>query len=109
MQAALERYSQLRYPEGKAMVEISLRFDKGLVQFLLPFIVDKFLHGRFPRLFSAPVLRQLQDERKSFTGVQRAKRRERAVQAALLGTLSVGVWTGTARLIPLLRKLKWWW
>jgi hypothetical protein len=91
------------------MVEISLRFDKGLVQFLLPFIVDKFLHGRFPRMFSAPVLRQLQDERKSFTGVQRAKRRERVMQVALLLAVSAGVWTGAARLIPLLRRLKRWW
>jgi hypothetical protein len=108
MQAVLKQYSQLRYPEGKAMVEISLRFDKGLVQFLLPFIVDKFLHGRFPRLFSAPVLRQLQDEKKSFTGVQRAKRRERVVQAGLLMGTAAGAWWGTRWLLSVLQRCKRW-
>ena len=70
---------------------------------LLPLLLDIQLNKRLPPLFSPPMLRALQDERNSFSGLVVRKRRERAVLAALVGAavaLLRACVAGAARLRP---------
>ena len=53
-------------------------------RFLVPLLLDIQLHKLLPALFSPPILRGLQDERNTFTGLRRTKRRERLL---LMGAL----------------------
>jgi hypothetical protein len=79
----LRTYSQLRASEAKALVELSQHFDRGLLQFLLPLLVDRFLHKLLPAVFSPPTLTSMQDERNKFALVRRRKHIERLLQGAL--------------------------
>ncbi|KAJ1409962.1 hypothetical protein B484DRAFT_413897 [Ochromonadaceae sp. CCMP2298] len=84
---ALRTYSNLRAGEAKALVELSQHFDRGLLQFLLPLLLDRFLHKLLPAVFSPPMLTSMQDERNKFAPVRRRKHVERLLQGALLASL----------------------
>jgi hypothetical protein len=84
---ALRTYSKLRAGEAKALVELSQHFDRGLLQFLLPLLLDRFLHKLLPAVFSPPMLTSMQDERNKFAPVRRRKHVERLLQGALLASL----------------------
>ena len=63
----------------------------GTARFLAPLLLDAKLSKAFPRLFSPPLLRAIQNEDNSFHALRVAKRRERCAQAAALAcALAVG-------------------
>ena len=51
---------------------------------------DLRLHALLPAVFTPPMLRGLQDERNTFTGLRRRKRLERALLTALVGWALLG-------------------
>ena len=97
-QKALEAYSKQRIPEAAALVQLSQRFDRSTVEFVLPLILDGFFHKLAPQLFERSALSMMQDERNSFTYVARRKRRDRVLQLLFLGTAAVGA-AGLARTV----------
>ena len=92
--ATAAAFTAARADDARALVQVSRRFDRpgplGTASFVLPLLLDIQLNKLLPALFSPPTLRGLQDERNSFVGLVRKKRRERAVLVGLLGAL-VGV------------------
>lgn len=91
--AAAAAFTDARADDARALVRISRGFDGkgplGTARFLVPLLLDIQLSKRLPWLFSPPMLRALQDERNSFVGLVRKKRRERLVLAALLAAAAV--------------------
>mmetsp|Transcript_24897 Transcript_24897/g.49808 ORF Transcript_24897/g.49808 Transcript_24897/m.49808 type:complete len:472 (+) Transcript_24897:332-1747(+) len=85
---ALKRFSDERAPEAKALVRMSRGFDRpgklGFLTFVLPLILDGLFHKWAPRIFGPNTLAALQQEGATFSAVARKKRRDRALQAALL-------------------------
>ena len=92
--AAARAFSAARGDDARALVRISRGFDRpgplGTARFLLPLLLDIQLNKLLPAVFSPPTLRGLQDERNSFIGLERRKRRERVVLLGLLGALAAG-------------------
>lgn len=92
--AAAASYNAARAEDARALVKTSRSFDGrgplGTARFLLPLLLDIQLNKRFPALFSPPMLRGLQDERNTFSGLRRRKRRERALLLALLAGAAGG-------------------
>ena len=88
-------FSERRAEDARALVRISRGFDGrgplGTARFLAPLLLDAKLSKAFPRLFSPPLLRAIQNEDNSFHALRVAKRRERCAQAAALAcALAVG-------------------
>ncbi|KAH8075607.1 FAD binding protein [Aureococcus anophagefferens] len=79
-------FSERRAEDARALVRISRGFDGrgplGTARFLAPLLLDAKLSKAFPRLFSPPLLRAIQNEDNSFHALRVAKRRERCAQAA---------------------------
>jgi len=93
-------YSANRAEDARALVSISRGFDHpgllGTARFLLPLLLDIQLHKALPALFSPPLLRGLQDERYTFSGLRATKRRERLVLIAAVVSI-----IGTAACRPM--------
>ena len=85
-------YTRARSPDTRALVSISRSFDGkgrlGTLRFVGPLVIDSALHRVLPRIFSPPLLRAIQDEKVTFSGVLRRKRIDRLV---LFGTLAAAV------------------
>ena len=100
--AAAAAFTAARAEDARALVQVSRGFDYpgplGTARFLLPLLLDIQLNKLLPALFSPPMLRGLQDERNTFTGLVQTKRRERTVLLGLLG--SVGYLVRAAVLKP---------
>eukprot|EP00597_Dinobryon_sp_UTEXLB2267_P018996 CAMPEP_0201111828 /NCGR_PEP_ID=MMETSP0812-20130820/76548_1 /ASSEMBLY_ACC=CAM_ASM_000668 /TAXON_ID=98059 /ORGANISM="Dinobryon sp., Strain UTEXLB2267" /LENGTH=478 /DNA_ID=CAMNT_0047374993 /DNA_START=108 /DNA_END=1540 /DNA_ORIENTATION=- len=80
---ALAEYSLLRAKEARALVQLSRVFDGSLVRFVLPLIVDSFCHRMLPSVFSPPTISLMQNEKFTYTMVQRRKAWERVLQGGL--------------------------
>jgi len=90
--AAVACFSAARAEEARALVRTSRSFDGkgplGTFRFIVPLLLDVFLNRVFPQVFTPPILRGLQDEKNSFTGLRKRKRLERLiVAAAVFGTV----------------------
>jgi len=92
--AAAAAFTAARADDARALVKTSRGFDGkgplGTARFLVPLLLDLRLNKLLPAIFTPPMLRGLQDERNSFTGLRKRKRLERA---ALVGMFGVGVAT----------------
>ena len=103
--AAAAAFTARRADDARALVRLSRGFDGpgklGTARFLLPLIVDSLLHRALPALFTPPVLRAMQDERRSFAQLARRKQLERAV---LLGAAAAAALSARA-LLPIARRL----
>ena len=89
VEQALAEYSSMRAKEARAMVQISQRLDGPGIQtflfFVLPLLVDNYLHNSLPWLFSPNTLSSLQNEKMKFTEIRYRKRIDRFMQFGLLG------------------------
>ena len=92
--AAAAAFTEARAEDARALVRTSRGFDGrgplGTARFLVPLLLDLRLHALLPAVFTPPMLRGLQDERNTFTGLRRRKRLERALLAALVGGALLG-------------------
>ncbi|EOD04327.1 hypothetical protein EMIHUDRAFT_250583 [Emiliania huxleyi CCMP1516] len=90
--AAAASFDEARAEQARALVRTSRSFDGrgplGTARFLVPLLLDIQLNKLLPRVFSPPMLRGLQDERNTFVGLRRTKRRERAVLLGLLAGMA---------------------
>ncbi|KAH8052091.1 oxidosqualene cyclase [Aureococcus anophagefferens] len=86
---ALAAFSAKRGPEAKALVQISRGLDRpgvlGFVTFILPIILDSVFHAALPRVFGPNVIASLQQDG-TFVDVRRRKRRDRLLQAGVIGS-----------------------
>mmetsp|Transcript_24579 Transcript_24579/g.80299 ORF Transcript_24579/g.80299 Transcript_24579/m.80299 type:complete len:280 (+) Transcript_24579:260-1099(+) len=92
---ALPLYSQRRAKEARALTEMSVLFDKPgklgtIFCFIGPIILDAIFSKALPWLFAPNPLQLLQNENLSFTQVRWRKRRDRALQLALIGAVVAG-------------------
>jgi len=87
--AAAAAFSAARAEDARALVRTSRAFDGrgplGTARFLLPLLLDIQLTKLLPAVFTPPMLRGLQDERNSFTGLRKRKRLERTLLVGMLG------------------------
>jgi 2-polyprenyl-6-methoxyphenol hydroxylase-like FAD-dependent oxidoreductase len=101
LDASLERYSESHKHNARAMVQMSRTFDQGFFKFVLPIILDTFFHKLLPQVFSTNCIRILQQHDMPFAQAGAIKRRDRALQIAIISIV----------LLPaaavLLRFLKW--
>lgn len=99
--SAAAAFTRERAEEARALVRTSRSFDGrgalGTARFLVPLLLDIQLNRLLPSVFTPPILRGLQDERNSFTGLRVRKRRERTLQLSVLAGL-----VGAALVRPLL-------
>ena len=86
---ALAAFSAKRGPEAKALVQISRGLDRpgflGFVTFILPIILDSVFHAALPKVFGPNVIASLQQDG-TFVDVRRRKRRDRLLQAGVIGS-----------------------
>lgn len=82
--AALQHYSRTHAKNAQALVRMSRQADGGFVQFVLPIILDSLFSKALPRVFSPSTIRMLQRADLSFSQVAGIKRRDRALQVALI-------------------------
>ena len=98
--AAAAAFTAARAHDARCLVRISRGFDGsgklGTARFLLPLLLDIQLNKLLPRLFSPPMLRALQDERNSFSGLVRRKRLERGALALLVAAAGLLLRVGLA-------------
>mmetsp|Transcript_66994 Transcript_66994/g.160524 ORF Transcript_66994/g.160524 Transcript_66994/m.160524 type:complete len:571 (+) Transcript_66994:70-1782(+) len=87
---AAKLFSKQRAEDARALVRISRSFDGpgkiGTARFVIPLLMDSLFNKAAPWVFSPPVLRALQDERNTFSGLERRKRWERFLQVMCIGT-----------------------
>eukprot|EP00955_Chlamydomonas_euryale_P097712 365093-Chlamydomonas_euryale.AAC.7 len=84
---ALASFSAARAPDAAALVNLSRRMDGGFFTFVLPLIVDAFMHRLAPWLFLPPVVTAMQNENLGYAQLAARKVRERILQALLGGGL----------------------
>lgn len=86
--AALREFSARRAADAEALVRISRGLDRpgwrGFFSFVLPLILDGVCAKAAPGLFAPNTIAMLQKDEYTFTQVARRKRRDRALQAAIL-------------------------
>eukprot|EP00747_Dinoflagellata_sp_TGD_P082605 gnl/TRDRNA2_/TRDRNA2_161754_c1_seq2.p1 gnl/TRDRNA2_/TRDRNA2_161754_c1~~gnl/TRDRNA2_/TRDRNA2_161754_c1_seq2.p1 ORF type:complete len:243 (-),score=30.44 gnl/TRDRNA2_/TRDRNA2_161754_c1_seq2:55-783(-) len=94
--ATVAAFSDARAEQARALVRTSRSFDWpgpiGTARFVLPLILDSQLNKLLPTVFSPPLLRGLQDETKTFVGLRRRKRAERALLLGLLAVAATGAY-----------------
>lgn len=88
---ALRAFSTMRAKEGKALVQMSQRMDRGFIYFILPLIIDKVFHNALPWLFEKSLVGCMQDESKTFTQVMRRKRIDRIMQISVFSLVTMGI------------------
>lgn len=76
--------------------------DKGFAFFVLPIILDRIFFGAAPWLFQTSTLRMMQLPERRFSEVQRRKRRDRALQLAIIAAAGAAVAWVVAQLARLL-------
>ena len=86
LDSSLERYSESHKHNAKAMVQMSRTFDQGFLKFVLPLILDTFFHKLLPQVFSTNCIRILQQHDLPFAQAGAIKRRDRALQIAIIST-----------------------
>jgi 2-polyprenyl-6-methoxyphenol hydroxylase-like FAD-dependent oxidoreductase len=104
-EAAVRRYSQLRAKDAEALVVLSHSLDGGFVTFVGPLILDSMLHRLLPQIFSPNIIASLQNEKWSFSQIQKRKQVDRALQVALLAAVAVVFVRATTVLLGLAYKL----
>ena len=82
--SSLSDFSDIRSKEAKALVEISQRFDRGILYFLVPLLVDRFFQKLLPNIFEGSIISMFSDETKSFTQTLKRKSWERVLQFAMI-------------------------
>ena len=85
--SAVVRYSALRARDARAIVQMSQSLDGGFLTFVLPLIIDSILNKLAPGVFSPNTIAAMQNPDVKFRQVQRRKRLDRVLQAALGGTI----------------------
>ena len=87
--AALASYSASRAGEAEALVRISRGLDRpgvlGFATFILPIILDGIFRGLAPNLFEINTIALLQRDGITFSEVGAIKRKDRALQIAIIG------------------------
>lgn len=84
---SLKAYSDERANQAKALVTISYGLDGGFFTFVLPLIIDGIFHKKFPKIFNPNTITLLQNEKLTFTEVQRMKRVDRLLQLTVIATV----------------------
>lgn len=87
---AVEQFSRQRAADSKALVTLSRGMDRpgklGTIRFILPLILDSMFHKMAPRLFDPSMFGMFQIEGIGFREIQWRKRRDRVLQALVIGT-----------------------
>lgn len=106
--APLRAFSAARGAEAEALVKISRGFDRpgllGFATFILPLILDGVFNGLAPRVFEKNTIALLQNENYTFERVGSRKRRDRALQAALVAAGGFGAAAAVGRAAPVLLR-----
>ncbi len=92
---AVHLFSKQRAPEAVALVKVSRELDRpgklGFITFILPIILDSIFHKLAPKLFEPNNIQMLQRTGYSFCRLQKRKRLDRIMQAAIIGTAVANV------------------
>lgn len=100
---AVRLFSNARAPEAAALVKISRELDRpgklGFVTFILPIILDSIFHKFAPKLFEANNIQMLQRTGYSFCRLQKRKRLDRIMQAAIIGIVLIGMYVAARSMI----------
>ena len=83
---ALADYSKRRAEDAKALVDISRSFDGGFLTFVLPLILDGIFSKLLPNVFMPNTIQMTQKYDWRFSQVAKRKRRDRALQVAILAS-----------------------
>lgn len=98
MSDAVHLFSKERAPEAAALVKVSRELDRpgklGFITFILPIILDSIFHKLAPKVFEANNIQMLQRTGYSFCRLQKRKRLDRIMQAAILGSFATGTFIG---------------
>ena len=81
----LEPFPTSRAAGGR---RLSRSFDAGFLTFVLPIILDTLFNQALPRVFSPMGLKMLSEHEMGFAEMAAVKRRDRALQLAVLGALA---------------------
>ena len=84
----LAAYSARHTKNVEALVRLSRSFDAGFLTFVLPIILDTLFNKALPRVFSPMGLKMLSEHEMGFAEMAAVKRRDRALQLAVLGALA---------------------
>ena len=105
---AVQRFSQQRAGDSKALVRISRELDRpgvlGFITFILPIILDAVFHGMAPIIFAPNTISMLQREGIGFQQVARRKRYDRIGQVAILGSATVSMFVVAKFLVSTVAK-----
>mmetsp|Transcript_20579 Transcript_20579/g.46211 ORF Transcript_20579/g.46211 Transcript_20579/m.46211 type:complete len:556 (+) Transcript_20579:66-1733(+) len=106
---AASLFTERRAEDARALVRISRGFDGpgpiGTARFVVPLLMDSFFNKALPSVFTQPILRALQDEKMTFSGLERRKRWERLLQVTTIATVLGSGFAVTAALIRRVRAL----
>ena len=99
---ALGRFTDGVAADSKALVTLSRSMDRpgklGTLKFVLPLVLDSAFHKLAPKLFGPNMFGMFRLEM-GYRAIQRRKRLDRAMQAAVLVGTSALVWGGTRRAV----------
>jgi 2-polyprenyl-6-methoxyphenol hydroxylase-like FAD-dependent oxidoreductase len=100
---AVHLFSKQRAPEAVALVKVSRELDRpgklGFITFILPIILDSIFHKLAPKLFEPNNIQMLQRTGYSFCRLQKRKRLDRIMQAAIIGTAVSGIYVCSRYLV----------
>jgi kynurenine 3-monooxygenase len=100
---AIFEFSNFRTPDIATLVRVSHGLDRpgiaGVVNFLIPIILDGIFQKLAPQIFAPNVISMIQKEEITFQQAVQRKRLDRLGQLCLLGTALVVVVTGTQLLL----------
>ena len=87
LEKSLDSYSSQHKENCAALVRMSRSFDGGFLTFVLPIILDSIFSKIFPKLFGPISIRMLQQHELPFGKASFIKRRDRALQVAILSAV----------------------
>lgn len=90
LSSAVELFSKNRSADSKALVTLSRGMDRpgklGTMRFILPLILDSMFHKMAPMIFDPSMFGMFQIEGIGFREIQWRKRRDRFLQALVIGS-----------------------
>ncbi|KAL3775816.1 hypothetical protein HJC23_011729 [Cyclotella cryptica] len=88
--SAVQQFTKQRATDSRALVTLSRGMDRpgkiGTMRFVLPLILDSMFHKLAPRIFDPSMFGMFQMEGVGFREIQLRKRRDRLLQALVIGT-----------------------
>jgi len=88
--SAVQQFTKQRAADSRALVTLSRGMDRpgkiGTMRFILPLILDSMFHKLAPKIFDPSMFGMFQMEGVGFREIQFRKRRDRLLQALVIGT-----------------------